>query len=65
MKPADAQRLPCHKMKKKEKKTLFLQQQMMSLQCGSRAVLIVDSPSWQGPLGLYTVQWRLVITYES
>ena len=38
---------------------------MMSLQCGSRAVVIVDSPSWQGPLGLYTLQWRLVIMYES
>jgi len=62
MKPADAQRLPCHKMREK---TLFLQQQMMSLQCGSRAVVIVDSPSWRGPLGLYTFQWRLVIMYES
>ena len=42
MKPADAQRLPCHKM---TEKTLSLQQQMMSLQPCSSAVLIIDFPS--------------------
>jgi hypothetical protein len=38
---------------------------MMSLQCGSRAVVIVDSPPWQGPLGLYTFQWRLVLCMKA